>query len=395
MTVKRLEKIGISPALAISGKAKQMVRDGIDVIDFSLGEPDFPTPTPIKEAAKKAIDDNFTRYTHAQGIPELRQAVVEKLGRDNGLSVSTDEVIISSGAKHSLSTACMALIDPGDEAIIPAPYWFSYPPMVYLAGGCPRILRTREEDHFLLTPEAFEAAITPRTRVLFLNNPSNPTGMTYPRKHLEALAEIAARHDVRVIADEIYEKLLFSGEFVCFASLGEKARRITVTINGFSKAYAMTGWRLGYAAGPKDIIADMTRIQSQTTSSICSISQKAGIGALTADQSVVDEMVDVFRGRRRLIVDRLQKIPGVDCLLPDGAFYAFPNVSTLYDRLPDLTERSEGSIHLAEYLLDSAHIAVVPGIAFGAEENIRLSYATSTEKIDEGLTRFQNALACL
>ena len=395
MVARRLSRIGVSQTLAISAQAKAMKRDGIDVIDFSVGEPDFPTPAPIKDAGKRAIDENFTRYTAAAGIPELRQAVSDKLARDNGVRYAPEQVILSSGAKHSLFNICMALVDPGDEVIIPAPYWLSYPPMVYLAGGEPVILETREEDNYLLTPEALQAAVGPRTRAIFLNNPSNPTGMMYAPDHLEALARIAVKNDVWIIADEIYEKLVYDGTFACVASLGEDVYQKTLTVNGVSKAYSMTGWRIGYAAGPVEVITAMTKVQSQTTSAICSISQRAAVEALTGDQSVVDEMVAVFRTRRDHVVPRLRAIPGVACQVPHGAFYVFPNMASFYPRLPAGKKDDPPSVRLAAYLLDAAQTAVVPGIAFGAPDNIRFSYAASLEDIERGLDRVEKALRAL
>jgi aspartate aminotransferase len=395
MLAKRLAGIGVSQTLAISAKAKEMRRSGVDVVDFSLGEPDFPTPAPIKEAGKKAIDDDFTHYTQAAGIPELREAVVEKLARDNGVRYNVNEVILSAGAKHSLFNICMALIDPGDEVVIPAPYWLSYPALVHLVGGTPRIVETREADGFRLVPETLKAAIGPNTRALFLNNPSNPTGMMYSRDQLEGLAELAVEHDLWIVADEIYEKLVYDGTFVCVASLGEEVRRKALIVNGVSKAYSMTGWRIGYTAGPEEVIAAMSKVQSQTTSSICSISQKAAVEALAGDQSAVAEMVAVFRERRDHIVERLRSIPGVECPVPDGAFYAFPNVAAFYDRLPPSTVDGAPSVRLAAYLLEEGRAAVVPGIAFGAGDNIRFSYATGREEIDRGLDGVERALARL
>ncbi len=399
MTAKRLKNIGVSQTLAISGRAKEMrEKEGIDVIDFSLGQPDFNTPDAIKEAGKRAIDENFTRYTQAAGVPELQEAVVQKLQRENGVSYRPENVIISSGAKHSLFNACMALINCGDKVIVPSPYWLSYPPMVYLSSGEPELVQTREEDGFLLTPKALKEAISKhKPRALFLNNPSNPTGMMYSRDQLEKLAEIVVDSKVWVIADEIYEKMVYDGEFVCFASLNNEVRSRTITINGCSKAYSMTGWRVGFAAGPDDIIADMKKIQSQTTSSICSISQKAAIEALAGDQTVVSEMVAEFRKRRDFVVTRLRKVPEVECLMPDGAFYAFPNVTAYYDRLPGLKgddEKKEklGSVLLSKHLLENAQVAVVPGIAFGAGDNIRISYATSMEELERGLDKIEKAL---
>ncbi|MBN2491558.1 MAG: pyridoxal phosphate-dependent aminotransferase [Planctomycetes bacterium] len=395
MVAKRLALIGESETLAISAKAKAMKAAGIAVVDFSLGEPDLPTPDPIKAAGKRAIEENFTRYTQAPGIPELKQAIVDKLARDNGVVYQTDEVIVSAGAKHSLFNACMALVDPGDEVIVPAPYWLSYPALVHLVGGVPRIVQTAEADDFLLTPAALEAAIGPATRALLLNNPSNPTGMAYSRERLAALAEIAVARGLWIIADEIYEKMLYDAAFVCTAALGEAVRQRTLTVNGVSKSYCMTGWRIGYTAGPRDVIAAMTKVQSQTTSSICSIAQKAAVEALAGDQGAVARMVEVFRERRDRVVARLQAMPGVRCRKPAGAFYVFPNVTAFYERLPAAAEKTHPSVRLADYLLEEAHAAVVPGIAFGAGDHIRLSYATGLEELDRGLHRIDKALARL
>lgn len=395
MLAKRLDHIGVSATLAISAQAKAMKAAGLDVIDFSIGEPDFPTPGHAKDAAKHAIDSNFTHYTAAAGIAELRRAIADKFARDNGLTYETDEILVSQGAKHSLFNACMALLDPGDEAIIPVPYWLSYPQMVRLAGGEPVFVEAREEDDFLLTPEALSAAVTSRTKVLFLNNPSNPTGMAYDRERLEAIAAIVVEHGIIVFADEIYEKLLYDKPFVCFASLAPAVRDLTMTVNGLSKAYAMTGWRLGYAAGRREIIQAMTSIQSQSTSSLCSVSQRAGVAALNGPQDVVDEMVATFRDRRELTVGRLREMPGLECLEPDGAFYAFPNITALLDRIPGEDADGTPTARLVKYLLDEAEIALVPGSAFGSERNIRLSYACSAEDIARGLDRMAAALAKL
>lgn len=395
MLAKRLDHIGVSTTLAISAQAKAMKAAGQDVIDFSIGEPDFPSPSHAKDAAKQAIDENFTHYTAAAGIVELRRAITAKLARDNGLTYDLDEVLVSQGAKHSLFNACLALLDPGDEAIIPVPYWLSYPQMVRLAGGEPVFADTQEADGFLLTPEVLSAAITSRTKVLFLNNPSNPTGMAYDRAALEAIAGLVVEHGIVVFADEIYEKLLYDKPFVCFASLSPAVRELTLTVNGLSKAYAMTGWRLGYTAGRRDIIQAMTSIQSQSTSSLCSVAQRAGVAALDGPQGVVDEMVATFRERRRQMVDRLRAMPGIECLEPDGAFYAFPNITAFLDRIPGADADGTPTARLVKYLLDEAEIALVPGSAFGAERNIRLSYACATADIARGLDRMAHALAKL
>lgn len=398
----RLDDIGFSQTLAISARAKAMRSEGKDVIDFSIGEPDFPTPAHAKAAGIAAIEEDFTKYTAAPGIPDLRAAIAAKFERDNGLRYEPADILVSQGAKHSLFNASISLLDRGDEAIIPTPYWVSYPHIVRLCEGVPVFVPTTEADDFLLTPDALEKAITPRTKVMFLNNPSNPTGMLYTRDQLMALAEITAAHDIWVFADEIYEKLAYGVEFTAFASLSEAARERTITINGFSKAYAMTGWRLGYAAGAREVIEAMTRVQSQTTSSLCSVSQRVGVAALNGPQDVVDEMVAVFAARRDRMVERMRAMPGVECLCPEGAFYVFPNMTKFYDRLPANvggesadSGSASPSMRLCAYLLEEAQVAVVPGSVFGAEDNIRLSYACSNDDIERGLDRIEKALAAL
>ena len=391
----RLQRIGESATLRISAKAKQLKAEGVDVIDLSIGEPDFDTPENIKKAGKKAIDDNFTHYTPNPGIPELKQAIIKKFHDDNGLDYNPNQVIASAGAKNCLHNLCIAILNKGDEAIIPTPYWVSYPAFVSLAKGEPVYVHCREENGFRLHPKDFADAITPRTKALFLNNPCNPTGAAYTREELEEIVDIAVSENIVIIADEIYEKLVYDGfKFYSVASISPKAKDITVIINGVSKAYSMTGWRLGYAAGPKEIIAGMNTIQGHNTSNACSISQKAAIEALLGPQLDIEKMVYEFQRRRNLAYSRLTAIPGVSCPMPRGAFYLFPNFSAYFDKEynGNLIRNSYG---LAYYLMKRAHVAVVPGDAFGMEGFLRLSYAASTERIDEALSRISEALADL
>ncbi|MBM3296367.1 MAG: pyridoxal phosphate-dependent aminotransferase [Candidatus Aminicenantes bacterium] len=393
MVSEKANQIGASPTLKISAKAKAMRAEGIDVIDLSVGEPDFPTPANVKAAGIKAVEDDFTKYTENEGIPALKKAVVERLKADSGLSYAPGEVIVSTGAKSSLFHLIQALVDEGEEVIIPSPYWVTYPHLVTLAKGKPVIVPTREEDGFLLKPEALKAAITPATKALLLNNPSNPTGAAYTRAQLEALAGVLRGEDLYVIADEIYGKLVYDGfVFTSFASLGEDVKRKTIVVDGVSKSYSMTGWRIGYAAGPADIIGAMAKIQSHTTSNPCSISQKAALEALRGPQHEVSRMAAEFQRRRNYVLMRLQAVPGLSCFKPQGAFYLFPNVSSLYDK-EFQGMRMRNSYGLAYYLLKEARVAVVPGDAFAAEDCIRLSYATSIENLEKGLDRIVKALS--
>lgn len=395
MLADRLNRIGFSPTLKISAKARQMMDEGIDVIDLSVGEPDFPTPLNVKTAGKTAIDENFTHYTANDGIPQLKQAIIRKLKEDNGLDYEPDQIIVSSGAKNCLYNLCVALFNKGDEAIIPAPYWVSYPAMVSLAKGEPVIARTREENEFRLTPAELTAAISPATKALFINNPSNPTGSAYSREHLEEIAEIALEEGIYIIADEIYEKLVYDGfRFTSVASLGKKVQERAIIINGLSKSYSMTGWRLGYAAGPADIIAGMNKVQSHNTSNACSISQKAAIEALSGPQTETSRMVSEFNRRRSYMLYKLRSIPGVSCTQPQGAFYLFPNFSSYYDKEFEGMQ-IRNSYGMAYYLLKYAHVAVVPGEAFGDDKFIRLSYATSMENIEKAMERIIAAMTRL
>ena len=392
---KKTYSVKPSPTLAIDAKAKSLKASGVDVISFGVGEPDFDTPENIKEAAIKAIRSGFTKYTPVGGTDELKTAIIEKLKKDNGLIYEKNEIIVSCGAKHCLYNIAEALYDAGDEVILPAPYWVSYPDQIILNGAAPVIVKTDEGNAFKITPEILEANLSKKTKVLILNSPSNPTGLAYDRKSLEAIAEIAVKHDFYIISDEIYEKLIYDGfEHVSIASLGDEIKQRTIVVNGISKSYAMTGWRIGFAAGPKDIINAMTNIQSQSTSNPASISQKAAVEALTGTQDFISKMVSEFDKRRKYMVEKLNSIKGVSCIKPVGAFYAFPNVSSYYGR-SFKGNSIKSSMDLSAYLLDEAKVAVVPGAAFGDDRYIRLSYATSMENIQKGLDRIESALSNL
>lgn len=391
MLSERAKKIKPSPTLAMDAKAKAMNAKGIDVINFGVGEPDFDTPEHIKEAAVKALRDGFTKYTPVGGIDELKDAIVEKLKKDNNLEYTKEEILVSCGAKHSLYNIAQAIYGPGDEVIIPSPYWVSYPDQVLLNDATPVFVKTYEEDDFMLRPDVFESKITKNTKAIILNSPSNPTGLTYDRKTLTVIADIAVRHGIHIISDEIYEKLTYDGvEHVSIASLGEDVKKLTIVVNGLSKSHAMTGWRIGYAAGPKDIIKAMTNIQSQSTSNPTSIAQKAAVAALTGPQDFISVMQAEFDKRRRFLVEGLNSIEGVRCLKPTGAFYAFPNVSKLYGKKAG-ARQINSSIDMAMYLLEDAKVAIVHGEAFGDDNYIRISYATSMENIKKGLERIREA----
>lgn len=387
--------IGESPTLKITTKAKSMKAQGIDVIDLSVGEPDFPTPENIKSAGIEAIRENFTKYTQNDGIPSLKQAIIKRLREDCGLVYEPNQIIVSSGAKNSLFHLVQALVNEGDEVIIPAPYWVTYPHVVTLSKGKPIIVSTKEENSFLLTPDELKANINPATKALILNNPSNPTGTAYTRNQLEALAEIILDEDIFVIADEIYYRLVYDGfRFTSFASLGEEIKNKTIIINGVSKSYSMTGWRIGFAAGPAEIINGMSKIQSHTTSNPCSISQKAAEEAFKGPQAEVSKMLAEFQRRRNYVFMRLQSIPHVSCFKSQGAFYLFPNFSAYYDKEYN-NFRIRNSYGLAYYLLKEARVAVVPGDAFGSDDYIRISYSTSMENLEKGMNRIIEAVSKL
>jgi len=392
---ERIRGIKPSATLALNAKSLAMRAEGIDVISFGVGEPDFDTPKHIRDAAIRAIEEGFTRYTAVGGIPELKDAIIEKFRRDNGLDYERDEVMVSCGGKHVLYNIAQAFLDPGDEVIIPAPYWVSYPPIVMLAGGSPVVVSTAETDGFKLSPESLDKAITPRTKMLVLNSPSNPTGSCYTESELRALAEVILKHDIWVISDEIYEKLVFGNtRFWSIAQASDEIKAKTFVVNGLSKTYAMTGWRIGYVAGDREVIGGMGKIQGQSTSNPNSIAQKAAVAALRGPEDFLQAIIDAFDERRKHLIERLNAISGIRCNPPGGAFYAFPNVSRYFNGEAD-GKTIRDSADLCEYLLNQARVALVPGIAFGEDGFVRLSYATSLERIDEGLDRIEEALAKL
>lgn len=390
----RLQRLAPSATLAMSQKSSEMKAQGIDVINMSVGEPDFNTPDHIKEAAKKAIDDNYSRYSPVPGYADLRKAIVEKLKNENGLDYTVNEVLVSNGAKQSVCNTVMALVNPGDEVIIPAPYWVSYPQMVKLAGGTPVIVEAGFEQNFKMTPEQLKAAITPKTRLLILCSPSNPTGSVYTKEELAGLAEVIKRHDdLFVLADEIYEHINYVGHHESIAQFpGMKERSIIV--NGVSKAYAMTGWRIGYIAAPEWIVKGCNKLQGQYTSGPCSVSQKAAEFAYTQSQECVEQMRQAFERRRNLIVKLAQDIPGLEVNVPQGAFYLFPKCSSFYGKSYESTTINNSS-DLALFLLEKGHVATVGGDAFGDPDCFRMSYATSDENIIEAMRRIKETLALL
>jgi len=387
-----------SPTLGIAAKAKALKADGLDVLSFSAGEPDFDTPDNVKEAAIKAIKAGDTKYTPSSGTPALKKAIAGKLLKDNGLVYKTNEIIATVGAKQSLYNLFQAVLQEGDEALIPAPYWVSYPEMVKLAGATPVIVEAGSD--FLVTPELIESKITPKTRLLVLNSPSNPTGAIYTREALQAIADIVVNHNIFVASDEIYEKIIFDGrKAVSIASLSSEIKALTFTINGLSKSHSMTGWRIGYTAGDAEVVAAMGRIQDQSTSNPTSITQAAAVEAINGPQDSVEMMRVEFENRRELIVNGLNAIPGVECPTPGGAFYVFPNVSALYGKSYESKDGStktiKGSDDFAAWLIDEFLVALVPGSGFGADAHVRLSYATSAENIVKGLKRIADAVGTL
>ena len=395
---ERLNRLATSATLAMSQKSAEMKAQGIDVINLSVGEPDFNTPDDIKKAAKQAVDDNWSRYSPVPGYADLRRAIVAKLKNENGLDYTADEILVSNGAKQCVCNAVMALVNDGEEVIIPTPYWVSYPQMALLAGGVPVHIRAGIEQNFKITPEQLEAAITPRTRMLILCSPSNPTGSVYTRDELKALAEVVLRHEyLYVLADEIYEHIIYIGHHESIAQFpGMKER--TIVINGVSKAYAMTGWRIGFMAAPQWIVKGCNKLQGQYTSGPCSVSQKAAEAAYTLPQDCVEQMRQAFERRRDLIVELANQIPGLEVNRPDGAFYLFPKCSSFYGKhykSGDDVVTINNSNDLALYLLTEAHVATVGGDAFGDPECFRMSYATSDENIRKALQRIAQALAKL
>ena len=390
----RLQRLAPSATLAMSQKSAEMKAQGIDVINMSVGEPDFNTPDPIKQAAKLAIDENYSRYSPVPGYPDLRQAIARKLERENHPHYTPAEILVSNGAKQSVCNTVMALVNDGEEVIIPAPYWVSYPQMVLLAGGKPVIVEAGFDQNFKMTPEQLEAAITPKTRMLILCSPSNPTGSVYSKDELQALAEVILKHeDLFVLADEIYEHINYIGRHESIAQFpGMKERAIIV--NGVSKAYAMTGWRIGYIAAPEWIVKGCNKLQGQYTSGPCSVSQKAAEFAYVGDQQCVEDMRQAFERRRNLIVKLAKEIPGLEVNVPEGAFYLFPKCSSFFGKSDDKTTINN-STDFAMYLLEKGHVASIGGDAFGDPECFRMSYATSDENIVEAMRRIKEVLADL
>ncbi|TRU53344.1 MAG: pyridoxal phosphate-dependent aminotransferase [Microcystis aeruginosa Ma_QC_Ca_00000000_S207] len=382
----RVNQVTPSLTLAIDSLAKEMKKNGEDVCSFSAGEPDFDTPTHIKAAAKKALDEGKTRYGPAAGEAGLRKAIAEKLLQDNQLAYNADNVIVTNGGKQSLYNLIMALIEAGDEVIIPAPYWLSYPEMVTLAGGTSVIVNTSLENQYKITPEQLEAAITPKTKLFVLNSPSNPTGIVYTPEEIAALAKIVVEKDILVVSDEIYEKILYDGAIHrSIASFGPEIFQRSIISNGFAKAFSMTGWRVGYIAGPVEIVKAMTKIQSHSTSNVCTFAQYGAIAALASSQDCIEEMVKAFSERRQYILERVRAIPGLDCPTPNGAFYVFIDISQTGLKSGDFCQK----------LLESQKVAAIPGIAFGADDCIRLSYATDLKTIEKGFDRLAQFISTL
>jgi aspartate/methionine/tyrosine aminotransferase len=395
MISNRINRLEYSVTLRINAKAKELKAAGVDIIDFSAGQPDFNTPLDIKKAGKMAIDNNFTRYTANDGIPELKEVIRKRIRKDYGVEYEKNEVIVSCGGKHCLFNLFVSLLNPGDEVIIPVPYWVSYPQQVLLADGEPALLPTYEENGFRITPDDLKSRINNKTRAIIINNPNNPTGGAYSREQLLEVCEIAVDRGLIIVADEIYERVIYDDyKFYSVASLGDHIRDRAVIINGVSKSYSMTGWRLGYATGPREIIAAMGVVQSHSTSNANSIAQKAAVEALSGHESAVNKMVAEFRDRRDLMLDKLSQIPDISCYKPQGAFYLFPNTSAYYNCEFD-GMKIDDSKSLAYYLLTEANVAVVPGSAFGADENTRLSYAISSDSIELGCDRIIEAMSKL
>ncbi|MDP8261850.1 MAG: pyridoxal phosphate-dependent aminotransferase [Candidatus Ancaeobacter aquaticus] len=380
---QRISDVSPSQTLAISNKAKMMKKEGVDVIGFGAGEPDFDTPIHIKDAAKKSLDAGFTKYTAASGIPELKDAVIKKIERDNGFSYEQNQIIISCGAKHSLFNVFFVLCDTGDEVLIPSPYWLSYPEMVKMAGAVPVFVDGSEDAEFKVTVEQLEKAITPRTRALILNSPSNPTGSVYTKEELMKIADFAIEKNIYVISDEIYDKIIYEDNvYASISSYGQKIKDLLVIVNGVSKTYSMTGWRIGYIAAPVEIAKAVSNLQSHSTSNPTSFAQYGAVEALMGDQSCITNKVTEFKKRRDYMMGRFENMKNLSCVTPLGAFYTFPNIA----------KTGKTSTEIAGELLDSVHVAVVPGVAFGRDENIRLSFATSMENIEKGLDRIEKYL---
>jgi aspartate aminotransferase len=386
---RRMAGVAGSPTLGVSALARTLRAQGRDVVDFGSGEPDFDTPEHIKQAAIKALNEGFTKYTTPSGIDELKDAIVDKLKRDNGLSYRREQIVVSCGAKHTLHNLAQVLFNPGDEVILPAPYWTTYETIIQMAEAVPIIIPTTEHEGFRASVEMIERRVTPRTKAIMLNSPCNPTGSMYSRDELAAIAALAMARGIYMIADDIYEKIIFDGRaHTSIIQLMTEVSELGILVNGFSKTYAMTGWRLGYAAGPREIVAAMGNYQSQTTSNPTSFAQKAGVEALRGPQGAVAIMVQEFEQRRNYVVERLNAMEGVSCFRPMGAFYAFPNVSGTYGRHSPSGQITNSS-SFAEHLLQTGGVAVVPGEAFGDERCIRLSFATSMAQLHAGLDRME------
>ncbi len=382
---ERVLSISPSPTLSITSRAKEMRERGIDVISFGAGEPDFDTPEHIKEAAKDAIDMGFTKYVPSAGISELRAAIVSKLKRDNNIDYDLENVVVTDGAKHALFNIMLSILEAGDEVIIPSPYWVTYPEQVKFAGGIPVFVETKEEEGFIPNVEDIEDKISSRTKAIILCSPNNPTGAVIGKERLEEIGNLCYEKGILIISDECYEKIVYDGEkHVSIASISEKLKGITVTVNALSKTYSMTGWRVGYAAGPKDLISAIVKLNSQSISNVNSIAQKAAVKALEGPQDFLTEWISEFDRRRKYIVTELNTIPGIKCSMPKGAFYVFPNVKELMKMAGFEDDKS-----FAEFVLEEAEIAVVPGSAFGLPGYFRLSYATSFENIEEGISRLR------
>jgi len=384
----RVQRVKPSPTLAVTARANELKAQGKDIIGLGAGEPDFDTPEHIKQAAIEALHNGFTKYTAVDGTAELKEAIINKFKRDNGFDYSAEQVLVSCGGKQSFYNLCQAMLNEGDEVIIPAPYWVSYPDMVLLADATPVIVEAGIEQHFKITPQQLDAAITPKTRLLVINSPSNPSGLAYSRAELTALAEVLLKHPhVLVATDDMYEHIIWNDEgFINILNACPELYDRTIVLNGVSKAYSMTGWRIGYAAGPTALIKAMKKIQSQSTSNPTSISQVAATAALNGDQNCVKTMLKAFKQRHDMVVERLNAIDGVSCLKGDGTFYAFPNVSGLMARLDGI----DTDVQLTEYLLEKAEIALVPGSAFGTKDHVRLSFATSNQNLETALQRLSS-----
>lgn len=388
---KKAGAVSSSPTLAIDSKFKQMKQQGIAVVGFGAGEPDFNTPDNIKNAAIDAINNNFTKYTPASGTLELKKAVCDKIKRDTGLEYTPANIVISNGGKHSLTNTFMCICDHGDEVILPAPYWVSYPEMIKLADGIPVLINTTEENGFKFTIEQLKAAITPKTRALVLNTPSNPTGMLYSKAELEEIAKIAVENNIYVVFDEIYEKLVYDGEHVNIATFGDEIRDLTIIVNGLAKTYAMTGWRIGYIAANEKLAKAMGNIQSHATSNPNSVAQAAAVEALNGDQSFIDDMKKTYIERKNYMVERINSIEGISCLNPDGAFYIFMNVKNVLGK-EHYGKMINSASELCEDILERALVALVPSEGFGIDGYVRLSYATSMDVIKTGLDRIEKYL---